>query len=288
MTDETQQPIILPDTWWQTPEAASNFANYYQRYSLGLFISANIGGSHRQAIFSGFSLIYQDQVLWMTAGHVIDELNYVLEQYGSQINTMAWFDYTSSIDSGAFPVGHRDFRRYSATENGIDIGFGILEGLDAENILQNPNGTSIKTSSVNLDCDIQPEGHFLIGYPGESGQFMQKQHDNSKTLNTFSIRLVCLPVLKLASLEGNQGVPSVNASNPNTFYGKILDLPTHQLAVPSDIKGMSGGPVFGVSRDESRGFLSKLVAIQSSWFAGSKIIRAEPLHKAIEFIETIL
>lgn len=75
---------------------------------------------------------------------------------------------------------------------------------------------------------------------------------------------------------------SIDAPPEGWFIGRIV--------VDSSIRGMSGGPIFGFSRDVDGHISYKVVAIQSGWFPEAKIITgfrlfdlANVIHDTLSF-----
>lgn len=282
--------MSLPEDWWGHPYGAIDFANIYQRHTLGLSLAVKSEKGYQHEMLSGCKFYHRDCILWVTAGHTIKYLDRVLQEYGNQVTMMAWCDYFGSSEAGYVPVSHRDFRKfyvYEPDKDGTDIGFGILEGLDEKNIRENLRGVLLTAPSSDAYAGIEPEGFHLVGYPGEFGKLTSASYNESKDQITSEHRLVCLPIEKQERPLEEQ--PSNDFWRfPNAFYGRILRFSEDWLSQPSDISGMSGGPIFAVTRSPERRFQYYLVGIQGSWLSGSRYIRAEPIMSAFEFIDRTL
>jgi hypothetical protein len=201
---------------------------------------------------------------------------------------MVWSDYAGFPQAGFFPVGHRDFKRYFVCNDDTDIGFGILEGLDAQNITQTPGGNLLAVPLADKVSQIVPEGYHLVGYPGEYGELTESfDEETNKNHIATDNKLVTIPVQKVEySLE--LGANNNFSRNPTVFYGQIVQFSGNLLKQPSSIKGMSGGPIFAVSRSSEYGFQYFLAAVQSSWLPNTRAIKAEPISRVVEYIDKIL
>ena len=96
-----------------------------------------IEGEAQHVLYTGFLLFYEENLMWATAGHVIDEIREIKSNPNIKIIRMRWLDDCKTSGAESVPVHNINFRTYSASEFGIDFGVADITGLDRENILRN-------------------------------------------------------------------------------------------------------------------------------------------------------
>jgi hypothetical protein len=110
--------------------------------------------------------------------------------------------------------------------------------------------------------------------------------DDKTTWRKNVSRLACLPVRAITSPDGPERDKFWNY--PGHFYGEIEPFVDTPNVVLPDIPGMSGGPVLSIHWEGNTQFRYHLIAIQSSWLASIKTIRAVPINKALELLDAWL
>lgn len=279
-TDEIEVGIVnLPDDWWQYATTCQALSELFIQHLLSLFLSVEINGQTQHGVYTGFLFYYREHLLWVTAGHVIDEIRYILSAPNASIAGMRWLDNCAIPGAESIPVHHRDMEMFSANESGIDFGVVKILGLDRANILRNDQVKPM-TEQVWKNVHLaQPEGYYVLGYPKEWGELSEKRISENQVLCSFRANLACLPVSRI---EYRGADPTDEFWNdPEAFYGQIMpfvDVPWHQ---PESVVGMSGGPLFSIERDINRQIRYRLFGIQRSWRQDERIIRAEPIHRII-------
>lgn len=286
--DYLKLSLKLPDDWWRTLHTIDVLINWFRRYLIGLFIEVQSGNQIQQAMFSGFLLKYRGYLLWVTAGHVIDELINLLEDDIFTFRTMHWADNFSVEGAESIPMHKRDLQNVSVsfTQLDIDFGFVFLMGLDRENLLRNDK-TNIMDSIgwKNLHA-ANPEGYYILGYPREWTKYEGRIEQNKRMLNTFEAMPACLPISRISYTPSHNQTPFW--SDPDAFYGRIESFSDGSPHPLSDINGMSGGPLLSIERTESGEMRYRLVGIQRSWDQDEQIIRAEPIQRVVMHLDYIL
>ncbi len=100
-----------------------------------------------------------------------------------------------------------------------------------------------------------------------------------------------IAMLPVERLEGDAVPEQYRKLIGNPFVGKLLSLDGRYVATGervrlNSIKGMSGGPVFGLRVREDR-FEIRLVAVQSSWLESEWIIGASRIAYLTEGIKRL-
>ena len=57
---------------------------------------------------------------------------------------------------------------------------------------------------------------------------------------------------------------------------------------PEDISGMSGGPLFSILRETDSTIRYSLEGIQASWISSKRLIRAQPIDRVFNAIDSWL
>ncbi len=284
MSDE-RKLVDLPSDWWQQLSACQTLADWFGRHLVGLFLSVQAEGSNRQGVYTGFVLFYEENLLWITAGHVVDEIRQVLSNPETDVQIMRWLDGCDIPGAESVPVHNRNLDMFSGSEFGIDFGAIKITGLDAQNMLHN-NRTQVITELIWKNLHLaKPEGYYVLGYPKEWIEHHEARLSNKQIFNSFRANLACLPVCQI-EYRGDSHTNKEFWNDPEAFYGQILpfvDGPEYQ---PVSVKGMSGGPLFSIERDPSDRIRYRLFGIQRSEDKDERLIRVEPMHKILGLVKT--
>ncbi|MCI0399682.1 MAG: hypothetical protein L0332_10950 [Chloroflexi bacterium] len=273
----------LPDDWWRRLSTCQTLANWFGRYLVGLFFSVSLGGQPQYGVYTGFLLYHRQALLWITAGHVIDEIRGILSSPNVNITMMHWLDGYEFFGAESIPVHNRDLRMYSASSSGIDFGTIAITGLDRENMIRNERLQIMTEQGWRNLHRARPEGYYIVGYPHEWGEYRQDARSGNQIMHSFRANLACLPVSRIDYREPTRSDDEF-WSDPEAFYGQILSFADGTEYQPDDIRGMSGGPLLSVERDPSNEIRYRLFGIQRSWLRDSRLIRAEPIQHIAELI----
>ncbi|MCB8925293.1 MAG: hypothetical protein H6652_06655 [Ardenticatenaceae bacterium] len=280
MTTFENRSHELPDNWWAYQSTCEILAGWFQKHLVGLLISISKNEkAHNNLVFTGFLLFYRERLLWITAGHVIDKIQEVLQEPNYDIVTMQWLDGGKIPGAESVIVHNRDLQFFSTYENDVDFGCVMIEGLDAANILQN-NEVKVVTEQIWKNIHLSnPEGYYIVGYPEEWVETDLESSSNNIMINKLFARVACLPVEK-TDHPGKSVDPFWN--NPEAFYGKILDYSDQNQ--PNSISGMSGGPLLSIERDQNGELRYYLFGLQHGWDKNKRIIRAESIQTILQII----
>jgi len=110
----------------------------------------------------------------------------------------------------------------------------------------------------------------LVGIPNESYEYVDNRHT------------LALTVVPLAPAEAPENV--VVTSDESKIFGKMLSQPTLDAVNVTDVRGMSGGPVFGVRGVDGQARYW-LIGLQSSWYPDSRIVCFCPVQRFLYAIK---
>lgn len=247
------------------------------RCVLGMVLSVNIGTSEQEHVYSGFLTYYRGKHLWVTAGHVIDNLIEVRAS-GADIKIMRWLDRYPLQGAEAAQVHDRNLVLSRADD--IDVGYAIIRGFDADALSRNRN-LRLVNDQLWSDLDSStPEGYYLIGYPNTRMSVSLTRVAEKEDQKTLRTSLLCLPIQRIEHRRELQHIDFWN--DAEAFYGQIL--PSQEAHKLNRVTGMSGAPVFSIERLPDGNVFRGLIGLQSKQWVGESIIRIEPIRRAIEAI----
>ena len=118
----------MPDNWWQTAQSASALVEQFKFHLLGLLIGGYGRSGWEHEVYSGFLLDRKDNLLWVTAGHVVDKVSAIQESLDFQISVMAWLDWYEKPGAAGIPVHDRSLERDAWRAEGVDLGGASMRG----------------------------------------------------------------------------------------------------------------------------------------------------------------
>ncbi len=275
----------LPNDWWQKLSTCNTLADWFGRHIVGLLFYVQAEGSKPEVrVYTGFVLYYEENLLWITAGHVVDIIRDLLSNPKIKVKIMRWLDGCEIPGAEFIPVHNRNLYMFSSSEIGVDFGAIGITGLDAENMLNN-NRTQVITELIWKNLHLaKPEGYYVLGYPQEWIKHEEEQLSDNRILNLFRVNLACLPVRRI---EYRGDIHTKEFWNdPEAFYGQIIPFVDEPEYQPASVGGMSGGPLFSIERDPSDRIRYRLFGIQRSEDKDEKLIRVEPMHKILGRMQT--
>jgi hypothetical protein len=266
----------VPVDWWKSERTARILNQWFTKHIIALHIG-----------FSGFLLYYQNRYMWVTAGHVIKEIDALFENRDYDVKCTAWIDNKNENYGSEHNVIHFDYlqtRRFPINNNEMDLGVIRLDGLYLQNILRNDSNKWLTEEVWRNNNLSNPEGFFLVGYPDET-----KVCENvKKSDGNYSISNICCitnPVERIARKDSEE---NEFWNYPGWFYGKVLPITKDDGSKLNDIKGMSGGPILGIETTPDGKIIYRLFGIQSCWRPASKILRATPIENVIKLIDEVI
>ncbi|MFV2044608.1 MAG: hypothetical protein ACC700_15410 [Anaerolineales bacterium] len=281
-----ERAFAMPNDWWQTVRTSHILSSLFERHVLGLFVGGFQAGEYQHNFYTGFLLRHGNYLLWLTAGHVVDELNKILNSRDFEVTKMTWLDrYEGQGDEGVI-VHNRNLLSKSWMPHGLDLGVIVVSELDAGNLLANKNIRLVEESIWHNLSSASPEGYYLVGYPKAWNELTDGPQKEGKILRSFKADLACLPIQPIEPPSETSG--NDFWSHPDAFFGRILpyvDFPEFDV---DSLAGMSGGPILSIERTSEGQIAYRLVGIQSSWLWSEGVIRAEPIDKVAEAISQAL
>lgn len=220
------------------------------------------GSIHNEGIevFSGFIIELEDKWYWTTAGHCITDLDsaikdgtlvaksfYLVDSFGTDAEYTQAIPFTYRTNSAKLLVDRK---------KGFDFAFIELPDLIKKNLEAN-NIIPITESNWKHQKKLSFSHHKMLGIPNDS-------LDPNGGMKTLLIHINPLEKPEIAKLKKSELDPDY--TKESWFYGKV-DTPQKDL----NIKGMSGGPIFGFRQSDSGNWYYHVVAVQSRWFNDTKI-----------------
>ena len=184
------------------------------------------------------------------------------------------------------PFNLSNYQTYSWKDEGLDIGIIIPSNLDIDNINRNKGIESINSKIWKNLYNAKPEGYFAVGLPRSLTNYSHEKFGNNKIKHTVTAEIICIPLEQREPPEILKN--ESNWSDMRAFYGKIKpyeDAPDLDI---DDEKGMSGGPIFSIERDEDGKLRYRLVGIIHQASHSHMFIRAEPIDLIAEKLNSLI
>jgi hypothetical protein len=273
----------LPDDWWNQSSVCQTFTHMFCRHVLPLLVSVRIDGEIRNYIYTGWLLEFQGAIIWVTVGHVINNIRQVMTYPGATVQTTRWLDNADITGAESLPMVYEETRTWVAEDKDVDLGAVLLPALELAAIRANDK-IVVLTEEIwrNIDA-ARPEGFYVVGYPDENVIIEPVRNIGDKTLMRAQADLSCLPVRRLSTNDTRW--PSGIPKSEDAFCGDIMpfvDTPEEQ---PNRIEGMSGGPVFSIQREPNGQIRYYLFGIQRGWHSRNRTICVVPIqHLVAQFV----
>lgn len=222
----------------------------------------------RAEVLNGCYLSYRRQYFWLTAGHILTWFEELRGQ--NVIRSAHWLQELGITNQPGFPVDAESLAIAPVDSNGIDIGIAHISEFPAGAALLASDEISPLTNKDFIESPREFAGYYLVGPPITATKLTQV-HPKPGYVDYCTRTGFCLLPIDRA-YPPFDGVEEEFCANKDAFYGRLRDF-DRLTDGPATIKGMSGGPIFGVFRDADKVRLS-FVAIQSGWAKSKRIIRA--------------
>jgi hypothetical protein len=263
----------------------------FRNHVLGLFIQGQSSKGQFAYIRSGFLVSYKNQLLWLSAGHVIDDLDYVLRSPDVQLGIVYWMDtyidQAGPHDPVPFHYKHDPPRMRSWFSVGYDVGVMALKLLDEKAVLANPNILPFEhLHGISRHEHIAPTGNYVVGYPEGLVEHTRQQGADQVIHHKFAPNLACFPLLPIEPKDSNEGDGFWR--HPEDLYADLLPFPDRPRAVIDSIVGMSGGPVIAFREGTDGGASVSVLGIQGGWLKSVRAIRSVRTAKVLELIDSWL
>ncbi len=199
---------------------------------------------------------------------------------------MAWLDRYNNPKAQSVNLHRTDIPMKSWSNTGLDLGVVLPSLLDIGNLQMNEKIEPVNANIwKNLD-EATPEGYFAVGFPRPWCYHTQTSVANDKILNSVQANLACLPLIKTS--PPTEFADDPKWSDPEAFYGQLVEYPDYPSFDLEDVKGMSGGPILSVERTVDNHIRYRLVGIVQSYASGQSIFRAEPIQRIAPVISAWL
>lgn len=238
--------------------------------------------STRVASYSGCFMEHLGTRFWVTAGHVLHEVEKAFQSPDIQIREILLRDGLPMVDPDAASIPLQIQGRYFAMDidgppgspgSGLDFGLVALDEATCELLDANPGAGYLDAEDSQEPLQAHAWGLYVLGIPGE------RARRTSETNLAYEIR--CLPARVL------HDCPSGLTKCERAIYAQILDRSPGRLRLKS-IRGMSGGPVFAIEPRGSDQWCIRLVGVLSAWHGSSRTIRVTPMADVLVSIEHAL
>jgi hypothetical protein len=284
-TDFNDFILDPPKDWWHSARIASSLSELFRSYIIGLLLGGIVEGRYQIDFYTGFLLYHADNLIWITAGHVVDKVGAVLASRSFRLSIMRWVDGYEVPGGEAVQVHHVPPPMKSWKEQGFDIGAVKLEGLDAWGLLANQKLRVMHEQGWKNLENAKPEGYFIVGYPSVWSAFSETPVEGNKVLRSIRTDLACIPVSPITEPSSPDRFPNFWART-HSFFAQIItysDLPDFEV---EELAGMSGSPVISIERTSDAQLRYRLVGVLAEWLPGEKIIRAEPMRYVADAISS--
>lgn len=214
---------------------------------------------------SAFVMEVRGRWCLVTAGHVFDEIE-DLRSGGVECFRFMICDHWSpdAPFRDGIPIDYFAMDKVRIYQDGFDYGLIPLPQLFAANLQRN----GVEPISANREEIVAPpsfEDHALIGTPATMVS-LSRIGESGLSLKQTTVAL---------GLDPCDPPPDKELPPIKRFYARIRageDSP-QWTAMKGNIEGMSGGPIFGLTRTRS-GFRYQVFAVQSGWWKEHRIISA--------------
>lgn len=224
---------------------------------------------------TGFLIRVKNSVLWITAGHVLRQIEEDPPKVGRRIIKFALADglHPSAINNDPVPFRFADLPRFRIENEEYGLDYAAIPIPRHEWRLLRANGTE----AIPYRLWGAPNHRFdLLCLAGVPVSHRSVELSRRPSGGNFAFSLGC-PLLPLLPMDEppyclRKGSPRV--------YGRILGLgQSDDASIPplTDINGLSGGPVFGI-RLQGDVMSWRLLGVQSEWAPESQVIAACPIR----------
>ena len=275
----------LPADWWQYRTQAKILCDHFRRYLLGLLLSFRIKDETHHQFYTGFLLEFQETLLWITAGHVVDGIKEILTDRSVRVVRALWADGYERPRAEALPVDLDELlaNALSASDKKMDFGAIAIRGLNETNIRQNGHSLTMTDQAWKNIHLANPEGFYILGFPDPWFKVSERQVSENQVFGKATANISCLPVQRIVGHPIEDGF----WSDSEAFYGQVLPFIDGGGFQPETIVGMSGGPLFSIERDKNDQFRYYLFGLQRSWLPDSRVIRAEPIQRMVAVMDSL-
>ena len=168
MAEKRNRDLSLKNCW-KDESIARAIHLWLREYIVALSIGYTVRDNEQEgcgAFFTGFLWFCHNQFMWITAGHILEEVEKIINSNSTNIHSVAWNDNDGVGGINKIPVEYGRLHKYKLVNNSYDIGVILFkEGdLELKNIRNNTNNKWFVWEDNNL---LKSNGFYLIGFPEE-------------------------------------------------------------------------------------------------------------------------
>lgn len=232
-------------------------------------------------VFSGFLMELHGRVFWVTAGHCLkDELDANIGKGILRITGGGFIDYFGHEATHEhivpFTYEPRCALYIDEPENGLDFAIIMMDTLQERAFAANKLIPVSRTNWIHQP-ELTFDFYLMLGIPAH-------RVFPGKTARDVKVQQAMVAVNRLSPDEVGVPPPGVDVPSTAWFIGRI----DPQAAI-KDIKGMSGGPIYGFRLGEAGKLTYHVVALQSRWWDTSRTVFgcsvpyfAESVHRQMD------
>jgi hypothetical protein len=247
----------------------------------GNYIALDAGGKwkgdERPYCYSGFVVEICGVWCFMTAGHVFKTIDDWLSQGMVKLLKCGLADYFSAeaLVKEPTPFVYDDAQRITVDQGGMDFGLIPLRDYYRDNLRAN-GVRPLRVARWTNGSPPRFDFYALLGLPDEELEPRTRMGERGPQIGYMT-------TLSLVGVEALPAPPPDRVVSPIPRFAGILR-DGNQLG---SVKGMSGGPILGISRIEGEWDYA-CVAIQGSWDENRRIIYGTPASFIVETITRLL
>ncbi len=262
-----------PD-WWCYRSTSEVLIRQFVEHVLALSVNYRRGDDIIAEVYSGFVVEITERFFWVTAAHVVNELQALPKHPNIEIISARWWDNCTEAGAETVPMDIGSIDAFAFDESESDIAFVRLGVLEATNILSAGGITPLTEKAWRSEEAAEPVGHYLVGFAHQDVKLDSRAH-------TVESSLGCIPIQEMNSSDLRD--IGISGDDRTAFYGEIIPFSGEPRLPELDVKGMSGGPVLSIEPSEHKGLVYRLVGVQSKWFLPPhRIVVAGRFHRVVE------
>jgi hypothetical protein len=234
-------------------------------------------GQGQLFIYPGWILSIRDAWCLVTAGHILKQLDELLEKKKIELDSCALIDSLGpdAVSSLHIPFDYQERPKFYIYDEQAGLDFGLIPlSSYYRNLLEGNRILPVTERDWQHQDKVEFSHYMMLGFPEE---YTSREFVHTESGDSIAISL-SPTVIWLTKLD--------NPPNdlPETKYPRFVGKLSDELPLDS-IVGMSGSPIFGVGKEGDRYWI---VAVQSSWLRERKITFGCPVSVFAKPIEDML
>lgn len=230
-------------------------------------------------VYSCFLMSVRDIYCLVTAGNVLNDIDEKRANAVELGTFRLWDGWTPGTPHRGYVTFDYDAPpKLRVDENGLDYGLIPLSQYYVSNLLA-VKTVPITEEQYEREWPADFDAFAMIGTPWKTTSLERHGKRGTKVTQSVSI----------TRLEPELNPPKVLVHTAPQFYARLLvpEESTEWNDMGGDIRGMSGGPVIGLRRDEE-GLKYYILGVQSAWEESRRVIAACPFQVFAKSVGTML